>query len=246
MPTRIILTRDILQKRKVTLVGGDNPAQPIYILADYIDDYYLSHGPYAPILHKCIDLARRFVFSEPGMRMAPQALVGSWTAGCAIASSANKQQLEKLYAEAAYQVQSFGQQQSMRIVVESRVYRGVHALCAEPSTVWLSSSVCVAENLIVIVVDDQLAQQAAEAESRYLDEGSPLEARVKRDQHVFYIAVLIAHGLQQAMRGIVQVVRETRCLPSVRQTDCISPQQMTTLVAFQPMECHPYLIASSH
>ena len=171
MPTRVILTRDIISKRKVTLVGGDNPAQPIYILDDYIDDYYLSHGPYAPILHKCIDLARRFVFSEPGMRMAAQALVESWTAGCAIASSANKQQLEKLYAEAAYQVQRFGQHQSMRIVVESRVYRGVHVLCAEPSTVWLSSSVGVAENLIVIIVDDQLAQQAAEAESRYLDEG---------------------------------------------------------------------------
>jgi hypothetical protein len=137
----VMISKEILGKRQVTYAKSKTSSQPDFTLEDYIDEYYLAHGPYAPILHQCIDLARRLVFSTPGRDMAAQALPESWAPGCDIASSSKTQQVQKLYAEAAHQIQNFGEKQSIKLVVESRVQRGIQVLCEEPTTIWLSPDV---------------------------------------------------------------------------------------------------------
>jgi len=65
------------------------------------------------------------------------------------------------------------------------------------------------ESLAISEADEKLQQHAAEAQSRSLAADASPNAHFRRHRHVFFIALLIANCLQQAIHRVVPRVSET-------------------------------------
>ena len=194
-------------KRLVSLVDCGNASPQRVTLSERLDEG-VPHSPgQTTIIHECIRLAWNMVFSAVGARITAQSLLESWLHP-SVLPALSPAEVDLVFAKALAEVKSFEKSYPV-IVYMTAIIGSPEVTCREEVAIKLGFLVSSHDTH---TSDEKMSEYAAEAHSRSLIPGASLNAQFRRHRYVFYIAVLIAHGLQQAIHKIARRVRERdRC-----------------------------------
>jgi len=102
-------------RRQITLVRcGESPSQNV-VLDEWTSDYEPLPPQHTLILHECILLARRMVFTATGANVTAQALLEGWTSS----QAQYPDDTEATLARALTVVKSFEHAHAMTVVVDN-------------------------------------------------------------------------------------------------------------------------------
>jgi len=144
-------------------------------------------------------------------RITAQSLAESWLEP-SVLPAPSPAEVDLVFAKALAEVESFEKSYPV-IVYMTATTASPKVTCREEVAIklgFLVSSHCAH------TADEKMSEYAAEAHSRSLIPNASLNAQFRRHRYVFYIAILIAHRLQQAIHKIARRVRETDRFPTNR------------------------------